>query len=342
MIFKEPRRQTLAGKGVLSFEKRELTRANLILDTNLAEVPIMLNYININGPGSPYREVFQKLRKISDKYKTSFYFGYRTDQLVAEKLWRENKISRDDLDIAKMHYGLIHRISFTYWTQIEELQYDFQEWRYGEVIDDTQFIYPETGLAETFSSEYKMIDGKLQWIGPKDIIKRAVEIPRIRKNLKNIHQLDMTVSRESPEYQSVLRKLEQVDIGGKKGINDRQIIADIFFARTEPGATPLFATADKGILRGLLRLKYPYPYVEKLIEAFRKQKIQELREIVTNAHDFKIDPQPAAERLLLELWPIGRVIHISDIEIVDSTNTTRKMDLLYFLNTGKDEWNLYR
>jgi hypothetical protein len=63
--------------------------------------------------------------------------------------------------------------------------------------------------------------------------------------------------RASPEYQSFLANLSEASdpVGGKKANApvDRAIIADTAFAVTEPGVTPRFATADKGIYNPLAR-----------------------------------------------------------------------------------------
>jgi hypothetical protein len=66
--------------------------------------------------------------------------------------------------------------------------------------------------------------------------------------------INLTVSRNSPEYRALLSELENVKpspVGRAKGTNDRQIVADAFFAE---GTTPTFITADKGIFNPLLQL----------------------------------------------------------------------------------------
>jgi hypothetical protein len=40
---------------------------------------------------------------------------------------------------------------------------------------------------------------------------------------------------------------------GKNGVVDRNIVADVFFGKAEPGVTPKFTTADKGIYNSLAR-----------------------------------------------------------------------------------------
>lgn len=51
-------------------------------------------------------------------------------------------------------------------------------------------------------------------------------------------------------------------MGQAKGKADRQIVADTFFAQTEPGVTPKLATHDPGIYNKLATIKFkvePHP-----------------------------------------------------------------------------------
>lgn len=52
----------------------------------------------------------------------------------------------------------------------------------------------------------------------------------------------------------IISALRRADVGGGKGENDREIIADLFGAERMPGVRPRFVTNDRNILRGLLRL----------------------------------------------------------------------------------------
>jgi hypothetical protein len=63
-----------------------------------------------------------------------------------------------------------------------------------------------------------------------------------------------TVDRNDPAYQSLLQELETNNVGQAKGGVDRQIVADTFFAQTEPGVTPTLTTHDAGIYRNLARM----------------------------------------------------------------------------------------
>lgn len=61
---------------------------------------------------------------------------------------------------------------------------------------------------------------------------------------------EIEISRSSPQYQQVLSKLESLSVGQVKANsgNDREIVADLFFARrSHPEDIPTFVTADRGI-----------------------------------------------------------------------------------------------
>ena len=56
-------------------------------------------------------------------------------------------------------------------------------------------------------------------------------------------------------YTGLLDELQKANVGGGKGAADRQIVADAFFAVTEKGVTPSFATMDPGIYNKLYSMK---------------------------------------------------------------------------------------
>ena len=82
-------------------------------------------------------------------------------------------------------------------------------------------------------------------------------------NEKPVRQgMPIMVERNNPAYQSVLKELENNNVGQVKGASDRQIIADTLFARTEPGVTPTFTTHDSGIYNKLWKMAFgaePHP-----------------------------------------------------------------------------------
>lgn len=63
--------------------------------------------------------------------------------------------------------------------------------------------------------------------------------------------LPITVLRDSKEYKLLLSRLESMNIGGSKGAADRALLADVFFAKSEGGAVPIFVTGDKSVYNKL-------------------------------------------------------------------------------------------
>lgn len=59
------------------------------------------------------------------------------------------------------------------------------------------------------------------------------------------------LSLNSEKYRRIIKILEAARVGGPKGEHDRKIITEVLFAETEPGAIPIFATADRGIYKKL-------------------------------------------------------------------------------------------
>ncbi len=64
--------------------------------------------------------------------------------------------------------------------------------------------------------------------------------------------IPISVERTSQAYQDLLAELVKIPpVGRTKGVNDRNIVADTFFAVTEPGVTPRLATQDSGVYNPL-------------------------------------------------------------------------------------------
>lgn len=59
------------------------------------------------------------------------------------------------------------------------------------------------------------------------------------------------VMRDSPDYAKVLNRIAAENVGGPEGFADQALAADAFFARTEPGVTARFLTADKKVVNRL-------------------------------------------------------------------------------------------
>lgn len=78
-----------------------------------------------------------------------------------------------------------------------------------------------------------------------------VTIGEVGLEVVNVKGLPLAVTRDSAAYKKVLSELERLNLGGGKGAADRALVADSFFAKTEPGVVPQFATADKNVFNKL-------------------------------------------------------------------------------------------
>ena len=78
-----------------------------------------------------------------------------------------------------------------------------------------------------------------------------VTIGEVGSKVVKVKGLPLEVARDSAAYRKVLAELERLNLGGSKGAADRALVADVFFAKTEPGVVPQFATADKNVFNKL-------------------------------------------------------------------------------------------
>ncbi|HZJ63468.1 MAG TPA: hypothetical protein VFD36_08065 [Kofleriaceae bacterium] len=69
--------------------------------------------------------------------------------------------------------------------------------------------------------------------------------------INGLKGLPITVARDSVDYQKVLTKLESLNVGATKGAADRALVADAFFAKTDPGGIPTLLTRDKAVFNKL-------------------------------------------------------------------------------------------
>jgi hypothetical protein len=69
-----------------------------------------------------------------------------------------------------------------------------------------------------------------------------------------LQRIETTVSRSDPSWVAIHSELVRANVGRTKGINDRLIVADLFFARSNSTDPPTFATMDTGISNPLLLL----------------------------------------------------------------------------------------
>jgi Domain of unknown function (DUF4157) len=73
------------------------------------------------------------------------------------------------------------------------------------------------------------------------------------------HGFGVGAERAGTEYQAVLQKLTDFNVGGGNGIEDRSIVADAFYAVTEPGVTPKFVTGDERVFKRLYAIEQARP-----------------------------------------------------------------------------------
>ena len=78
-----------------------------------------------------------------------------------------------------------------------------------------------------------------------------VTVGEVGSGAVQVKGLPIEVARDSAPYKQVLAELERMNVGSGKGVRDRALVADAFFARTEPGVVPRFATADTDIFNKL-------------------------------------------------------------------------------------------
>lgn len=84
-----------------------------------------------------------------------------------------------------------------------------------------------------------------------------ITVGEIRGGVLTVKGLPLDVARDSAAYRNVLTALEQMKVGGGKGAADQALVADAFFATTQPGVVPSFITADPGIVKPLARMATP-------------------------------------------------------------------------------------
>ncbi len=98
------------------------------------------------------------------------------------------------------------------------------------------------------------IVNRLKAMGNVDLRVAGTTVAEIRAGQLTFKGFPLEVARSSKAYQDLLKILEQENLGGSKGIADRMIVADTFFAKVEPNVKATFATGDKGIYNKLYEI----------------------------------------------------------------------------------------
>lgn len=109
-----------------------------------------------------------------------------------------------------------------------------------------------------------MQEGEKAWVAylktlPSDTELRVanVTVGEIQGGVINVKGVPITVARESTDYQKVLKALADQKVGAGKGAADRGLIADAFFAKTDPGVVPRLVTGDTNAVKNLARIATP-------------------------------------------------------------------------------------
>ncbi|GAA6615192.1 DUF4157 domain-containing protein [Scytonema sp. NUACC26] len=103
---------------------------------------------------------------------------------------------------------------------------------------------------------------QLETMGDADLRLAEQVVGEVRNGIIRFQGIVLTIDRSSTEYQKLLQVLEQANVGGGKGAAARQIVADVFFAKTEPGVVPAYTTHDPGQYNKFYKIKFgidPHP-----------------------------------------------------------------------------------
>ena len=129
--------------------------------------------------------------------------------------------------------------------------------KYYRIINELARLYSKIGLGSFSIDRGNYAHFTPTWI-PDQVVAEIYNTNRPDRFPSRIpqhsHRIPITVSRSSPEYQSILHELSTTNVGGSKGVADRHIIADLCFAeKIHPSIIPTFTTADTGLYAPLYR-----------------------------------------------------------------------------------------
>jgi Bacterial SH3 domain len=95
---------------------------------------------------------------------------------------------------------------------------------------------------------------RLEAMGNADLRVAGTTVAEVRGGQIKFTGFPLEIARSSVAYQNLLKVLEKFNVGQTKGIADRMIVADTFFAKVEPGAKATFATMDSRIYNRLYEI----------------------------------------------------------------------------------------
>lgn len=103
-----------------------------------------------------------------------------------------------------------------------------------------------------------------------------------------------SVEEKDPRFISVIKQLEDLNVGKAKGVSDRLIIAQALFALRKDGAIPAFYTNDKGIYGNLCKV---HPVCAKALrdrgelpDDFKEGFMVEFLDSIGETHRLRIVP----------------------------------------------------
>lgn len=111
-----------------------------------------------------------------------------------------------------------------------------------------------------------------------------------KMDTSDLHIIDSTAKAGSAEYDSVIQLLEKKLVGAAKGSEDRRLIADALFAKTEPGVIPSFVSHDPGIYKKLYMLDKADPDTLRKLGKPLAEVFPDGFEVVINGRKLKVLP----------------------------------------------------
>lgn len=114
----------------------------------------------------------------------------------------------------------------------------------------------ELGEASLQAGERRMLE-RLERLGTGDVRLADRSVEEAAKKAQRgftTSSFPLTTTRDSAEYLALQQKLLDANVGAAKGAADREIVADLFFAKVEPGTVPRFVCFDGDVYKKLAKL----------------------------------------------------------------------------------------
>lgn len=252
------------------FTKRASGTA-VVLDTNIAQNFVLQLIFRTAFIGKNPSELLEEYRSLQKKISLGL--------ISEEHLLRSRKYGLDLLTkgiISETQYKIARvesRINNSGPTSFLGLLNE----RFEGQNDFELFLTP-TILSEVFKSEFNLEDGKLVWRGPdtflRSLIGSATMVDVFSGDISILGQQDSTTSAAKADF---LKSVKALDLGGRNGVADQSIAAELKFANLAPGTKLGFATSDVNLIRGLLRLHFGSVKIADLVlQKIRKGSRQEI------------------------------------------------------------------